>query len=79
MFFIKSLNRAIVTLLSFFIKGHQIVISPILGKSCRFHPSCSNYALVALKEKGAWRGSLMIVKRILKCNPFHPGGYDPIK
>lgn len=48
-----------------------------LGKVCRFEPSCSNYALACLKTHGALRGSLLSVVRVCKCQPFHPGGFDP--
>jgi putative membrane protein insertion efficiency factor len=47
--------------------------------TCRFEPTCSAYALEALEKKGAFRGSLLALKRILKCHPFHPGGYDPVE
>lgn len=60
------------------IKGYQKLISPLLGKNCRFYPTCSQYAIMALEKHGLLRGGFMAVKRILKCNPFHPGGYDPV-
>jgi putative membrane protein insertion efficiency factor len=47
--------------------------------TCRFAPTCSAYALEALEKKGAFRGSLLALKRLLKCHPFHPGGYDPVE
>jgi len=55
------------------------MISPVLPSSCRFTPSCSEYSIEALKEYGAFKGSYLAIKRILKCHPFHPGGYDPVK
>ncbi len=53
-------------------------VSPALPARCRFHPSCSTYAVEALTTHGALRGTWLTVRRILKCQPFHPGGYDPV-
>ncbi len=53
-------------------------ISPALPGSCRFAPTCSAYAQQALEHHGAWKGALLTAVRLLKCHPFHPGGYDPI-
>ena len=61
------------------IKGYQKLISPFLPKSCRFYPSCSEYTKLALKKYGMLKGCWMGIKRICKCHPFHPGGYDPLK
>tara|TARA_B100001989_G_C24449125_1_gene418014 strand:+ start:640 stop:864 length:225 start_codon:yes stop_codon:yes gene_type:complete len=72
-------KRAIIYSLSFLIKSYQLAISPLLGETCRFHPTCSSYALVALKKKGLIKGLFIATKRILKCNPFFKGGYDPVK
>lgn len=60
------------------IVAYQWTLRPILGCNCRFHPSCSDYALDALKTHGAIRGGLMSAGRILRCNPWNPGGYDPV-
>ena len=62
-----------------FVKLYQYTISPVLPSSCRFTPSCSEYSIKALREYGAVKGSYLALKRILKCHPFHPGGYDPVK
>lgn len=67
----------IVKLLLLLIRGYQLTISPLLGPVCRFEPSCSRYAVACLAGQGALRGSLLSVKRLCKCHPFHPGGYDP--
>lgn len=53
-------------------------ISPLLGRNCRFHPSCSEYAAEAVSEHGALKGSWLALKRVSCCHPFHPGGYDPV-
>ena len=53
-------------------------ISPAMPARCRFYPSCSAYALEALATHGAWRGLRLTVWRLLRCHPFHPGGYDPV-
>lgn len=63
----------------FLIKLYQKFISPLKRPSCRFYPTCSHYSLSAYQKHGFFRGSFLTVKRILKCHPFHPGGYDPLK
>lgn len=63
--------------LIFLIRIYQLTLSRLLGPVCRFHPSCSRYAAECLRLHGAARGSWLSVKRIAKCHPFHPGGYDP--
>ena len=60
------------------IRTYRYAISPLLGNHCRFYPSCSRYAQEALLKHGAWRGSLLSLNRLLRCHPFHPGGYDPV-
>ncbi|MEN8161211.1 MAG: membrane protein insertion efficiency factor YidD [Myxococcota bacterium] len=67
-----------VRLLSFPIHAYRLVISPWLGPSCRFEPSCSSYALVALEEHGPLRGLWLSLRRVLRCHPFHPAGFDPV-
>lgn len=64
--------------LIFIVRLYQIFISPLLGKNCRFLPTCSHYAIQAIDRHGAVKGSLLAVRRISKCHPFHPGGYDPV-
>lgn len=62
------------------IRGYQIFISPLMGPSkCRFYPTCSTYFIQALEKYGFFKGSYLGIKRILKCHPGHPGGYDPLK
>ena len=62
----------------FLIRIYQQTLSPIIGRSCRFTPSCSEYTIEAIKEYGSFKGWIMGVKRILRCNPFCKGGYDPV-
>lgn len=61
-----------------FFRFYQKAISPMFPPSCRFNPTCSNYGIEAVREHGGFKGGYMAIKRILKCHPFHPGGYDPV-
>ena len=61
------------------IRFYQIFISPLFLPTCRFYPTCSAYAIEAIQKKGPLRGSWLALKRICKCHPYHPGGYDPVK
>lgn len=60
------------------IRFYQLAISPALPPSCRFYPTCSEYTLQAIAKYGALKGLWLGVKRIARCHPFHPGGYDPV-
>ncbi|MGL5081400.1 MAG: membrane protein insertion efficiency factor YidD [Microcoleaceae cyanobacterium] len=60
------------------IRGYKLFISPLLPRACRFHPTCSEYMIEAIDRFGALRGGRLGVERILRCHPFHPGGYDPV-
>jgi len=60
------------------IRGYQMLISPWIGPHCRFEPTCSNYAAEAVRSKGIVRGAFMSVRRLLKCQPFNAGGFDPV-
>jgi len=60
------------------IRIYQLVISPVLPPACRFTPSCSHYALEAITRYGALRGSWLAARRLVRCHPFHPGGFDPV-
>ena len=60
------------------VRVYQWTLSPWLGPRCRFHPSCSEYAVEALDRHGPVRGSLLASGRLLRCHPWHPGGYDPV-
>lgn len=68
------MNRLLIALL----RGYQYAISPLLGARCRFLPSCSEYAVEALQRHGFVRGSWLATRRVLRCHPWHPGGYDPV-
>ncbi|ACZ10968.1 Putative membrane protein insertion efficiency factor [Sebaldella termitidis] len=63
----------------FLIKFYQKAISPFLGRRCRFYPTCSEYTKQAVEKYGALKGLYLGLIRILKCHPFHKGGYDPLK
>ncbi|KFA90750.1 membrane protein insertion efficiency factor YidD [Archangium violaceum] len=65
-------------LLALPIRFYRRFLSPLLPPACRFHPSCSSYALQALHKHGALRGSRLTLWRLLRCQPFHPGGFDPV-
>jgi putative membrane protein insertion efficiency factor len=60
------------------IQLYRLFISPLLGPNCRFYPTCSCYAQEAIRHHGAVRGSWLGLRRILRCHPWHPGGYDPV-
>ncbi|HET9533395.1 MAG TPA: membrane protein insertion efficiency factor YidD [Blastocatellia bacterium] len=65
--------------LIYLLRAYKLLISPLLPPACRFTPTCSEYAIEAIKKYGALRGSYMGVRRLLRCHPFHQGGYDPVK
>ena len=75
----KRLTRAITTTLVWGVRGYRLAVSPLLPPSCRFTPTCSNYAIEALERKGLFTGIRMAAWRLLRCHPFHPGGYDPVE
>ena len=62
-----------------FIKWYQLTISPLIGPSCRFHPTCSNYAAEAIEKKSLLVAAYLILFRLLRCNPLFKGGQDPVK
>jgi putative membrane protein insertion efficiency factor len=66
--------RALIALIA----GYRRLISPLLAPRCRFYPSCSAYGLEAIREHGALRGTWLAARRIGRCHPFHPGGFDPV-
>ncbi|MDQ3665550.1 MAG: membrane protein insertion efficiency factor YidD [Acidobacteriota bacterium] len=62
-----------------FLRFYRLALSPLLPPACRFVPSCSVYAIEAIERYGALRGSSLALRRLLRCHPFNPGGYDPLK
>ena len=72
------IERALTTALMIIIRVYKVVLSPVLPPSCRFTPTCSTYALEALRRHGLRRGVVLAVRRILKCHPLGGGGFDPV-
>ncbi|MDO9366042.1 MAG: membrane protein insertion efficiency factor YidD [Methylotenera sp.] len=60
------------------VKAYQLILSPMFGQQCRFYPTCSQYAIEAIHKHGAFLGSYLTVRRLLRCHPWHVGGHDPI-
>lgn len=60
------------------IRVYQHTLAALMGGQCRFYPSCSEYGMEAIRTHGAWRGTGMGLRRVLKCHPWHPGGVDPV-
>ena len=61
------------------IRAYQLILSPLLPPSCRYHPTCSEYTRQAVEKYGPWRGAFMGIRRICRCTPFHQGGFDPVE
>ncbi|NBU59997.1 MAG: membrane protein insertion efficiency factor YidD [Betaproteobacteria bacterium] len=60
------------------VRLYQWLLRPLIGAHCRFYPTCSAYAVEALHRHGAWRGSVLTVRRLCRCHPYNPGGFDPV-
>ena len=73
------LSNVIKKILILCIRFYQIFISPLFPPRCRFYPTCSAYAIEAIEKKGVLKGGWMAIKRICRCHPFNPGGYDPVE
>lgn len=72
------MKNLLVKFLYLLIRFYQICISPLFPASCRFYPTCSSYALEAVQKHGPWKGICLVIKRIIRCNPWCEGGYDPV-
>jgi len=68
------MKRVLLLLIQFY----RVAVSPLTLPTCRYYPTCSAYAMEAIERYGARRGGWMALRRILRCHPFHPGGYDPV-
>ena len=75
---IGALRQVISTVLILLIKGYKLFISTVLPPSCRYHPTCSTYAIQALQKHGIVKGGYLSAKRIIRCHPYAEGGYDPV-
>jgi len=75
----KYISKFVSGIMVFLIKVYQRCISPLFPPTCRFYPTCSQYFIQALEKYGVFKGSYLGIKRILKCHPWNPGGYDPLK
>jgi uncharacterized protein len=75
--FLASIGRLPTGLAIAVIRAYQLVLSPLLGQQCRFSPSCSQYAIEALRKYGFLKGTWKSFWRVARCHPFHPGGFDP--
>jgi putative membrane protein insertion efficiency factor len=74
----RGLVRLLSAVLILPIRAYQLVVSPLLGPRCRFYPSCSSYALEAIRRHGPLRGTWLAGRRLLRCHPWNPGGLDPV-
>lgn len=72
------MKKFLVKILCWLIRFYQVCISPVFPPCCRFYPTCSAYALEAIQKYGPFKGLYLSIKRILRCNPFASGGYDPV-
>ena len=72
------MSRGAAWVLVLLVRVYQVTLSPFIGRQCRFEPTCSKYAIEALREYGAWRGVAMAARRVMRCHPLSRGGYDPV-
>ena len=75
---IRMVGRAVGWVLVALVRVYQLFLSPLLPSACRYYPSCSAYTIQAIERHGPLRGVALGARRILRCNPFRPGGYDPV-
>jgi uncharacterized protein len=74
---LKTISRLPAQTLILAVRGYQLFVSPSFGPVCRYHPTCSQYMIAAVRKHGFWLGGWRGVLRIARCHPWHPGGYDP--
>lgn len=74
----SSVGRILALPLVLLVRAYQVLVSPLLPPSCRFRPTCSTYAITSLQRYGVFKGSYLALRRILRCHPWNPGGYDPV-
>ena len=75
---VRVIRQVLVLVLTLPIRAYQLVLSPLLGPRCRFYPSCSSYALEAIRTHGPLKGTWLAGRRLLRCHPWNPGGVDPV-
>lgn len=74
---LELLNDGATAAICLAIRGYKRFVSPLIGRHCRFEPTCSDYFRMAVEKHGPWRGVVRGISRICRCHPWHPGGYDP--
>ena len=74
----RGVRRILVAVLTLPIRAYQLLVSPLLGPRCRFYPSCSSYAIGAIRSHGPLRGTWLGARRLLRCHPWNAGGLDPV-
>lgn len=75
---LKAISKGVGTLMIALIKLYQCTLSPLIGRACRYTPTCSNYGIEAIRKYGPLKGGWLTLKRILSCNPWGGSGYDPV-
>ena len=75
--FVRAFNRFVAAAMCGAVGGYQTFVSPLLGRNCRFHPTCSDYFRLAVEKHGPWRGASLGIRRICRCHPWSQGGHDP--
>ena len=74
----RYISKSIAAVMISFIKLYQWTLSPLIGRSCRYTPTCSNYGIEAIRKHGPFKGGWLTLKRVLSCNPWGGSGYDPV-
>lgn len=75
---VSASSRVLTGVLVFLVRSYQVALAPMLGGQCRYHPTCSEYAVEALERHGTLRGTVLAARRIGRCHPFRAGGFDPV-